>query len=189
MKILILCYFAVAAVILKGVYNWVRAIVLRLTFISRLGRICRKNGYELKKPRNIFASFFCLSPKPDITVKVGGTEYLIRFITCRARKRAYHFADHEWFVRAMRLNLLFFLSQGESLTLFRKLKRLPPIDREYLTEGSQVVLLFNPSPVSITFTGSNRRETGADGAYFDGWLIYSANGFKKLLEQVGSGGI
>lgn len=184
MKILILCYFAVAALILKGAYNWVRAIFLRLSFLIGLGRICRENGFELKKPRAAFASFFRYSPKPDIIVKTGDAEYLIRLITCRARKRIYHFADHEWFVRALRLMLLLMSAPGESLTLFRKLKRLPPLDEKYLTPDSKVILLFNPSPIVITFTThSNRREIGADSADFDGWLIYSANGFKKLLKS------
>lgn len=182
MKILILCYFAIAALLLKGAYNWLRAIILRTSFIISLGRICREKGFELKKPRNIFASLFCLSPKPDITVKAGDAEYLIRLITCRARKRVYHFADHERFVRAMLLNLLLFTAQGEHLTLFRRLKYLPPLDEKCLTPDSRVVLLFNPSPLSVTFNESpSRRELGTDGADFNGWLIYSAAGFKKLL--------
>lgn len=182
-------FFLFVLFVLKGVYNWVHAIILRVMLYSKLGSICRKKGYELQKPRAIFASFFKLSSAPDVIIRTPDTEYLLRIITCRARKRVYHFVNHEWFVRALRyyvLSLAF--HSGEPLTVTKTSKYLPPLDGKYISSDTdrkqQVVLLFNPSPLEITYTTrSNQREIGGNDSDFDGWLIYNAKGFEKLLSD------
>lgn len=182
-------FFLFVLFLLKGVYNWVHAAVLRVMLYSKLGAICRKKGYELQKPRFVFASFFRLSSEPDVIIRTPETEYLLRIITCRARKRVYHFVNHEWFVRAFRyyvLSLAF--HSGEPLTVTKICKYLPPLDGKYISSDidrrQQVVLLFNPSPLEITYTTkSNQREIGSNNSDFDGWLIYNAKGFEKLLSD------
>lgn len=183
---LILILFILA--VLKGIYNGIHAVILRASFYVKLGKIGRKKGCDIEKPRCMPASFFGYSRRPDIIVRTADTEYLVRIITCRARKRIYHFVDHEWFVRAFRLYLLMPFLSGESYTILKRCKHLPPLDGSYINAGErrqQVVLLFNPSPLDITYTTrSNRREIGSNGADFDGWLIYNSKGFLKLLEDI-----
>lgn len=178
-------FFLFVLFILKGIYNWIHAIILRVMLYAKLGKICREKGYEIQKPRSIFASFFRLSSAPDVIIRTSDTEYLLRIITCRARKRVYHFVNHEWFVRAFRyyvLSLAF--HSGEPLTVTKICKYLPPLDGKYIIPDckQQVVLLFNPSPLEISYTTrSNQREIGGNDSDFDGWLIYNAKGFAKLL--------
>ena len=173
--------------ILKGIYNWVHAIILRISMYAKLGKICHEKDFEIIKPRNMFASMFRFSSKPDIVIRTDGTEYLIRLITCRARKRVYHFVNHEWFVRAFRYYILTLaFHSGTPFTLTKRCKYLPPLDEKYISAESdrkhQIVLLFNPSPLEITYTTkTNRREIGGNGSFFDGWLIYNANAFAKHL--------
>lgn len=182
-----LLFIFLALFILKGIYNWLHAIILRIMLYIELNRICRKKSFKIEKPRFIFASFFCYSKKPDILIQAGGTDYLVRIITCRARKRIYHFVSHEWFVRVFRYYILTLaFHSGTPITLSKNCKHLPPLDEKYLQpNGSkkQIVLMFNPSPLEITFsTRTNRRMIAYNGADFDGWVIYNGKGFKQVLD-------
>ena len=182
-------FFLFVLFVLKGLYNWIHAAILRVMLYAKLGRICREKGYELDKPRSIFASFFRLSARPDVVIRTPGVEYIVRIITCRARKRVYHFVNHEWFVRAFRYYILSLaFHSGEPLTVTKICKYLPPLEDKYISRDAerrqQVVLLFNPSPLEITYTTrTNRREIGSNGTDFDGWLIYNAKGFASLLSE------
>ncbi len=98
-----LIYFFIALWIVKGLYNWIHAIILRLAMVQSIKKICKKRGFTLVKTRPIFASLFRFSPKPDMIVKTGGADYVLRVVTCRARKRIYHFVSHEWFVWVFKL--------------------------------------------------------------------------------------
>ena len=184
-----LLFILLALFIVKGIYNWIHAIILRIVLYIELDRICKKKGYKIEKPRFIFASFFCYSKNPDIIIRAGGIEYLVRIITCRARKRIYHFVNHEWFVRAFRYYILSLaFHSGTPVTLSKICKHLPPLDEKYLQPNGnkkQVVLLFNPSPLEITLTTrTNRREIGSNGTDFDGWVIYNGQGFKQELGSI-----
>lgn len=181
-----LLMFFIALFVVKGIYNWLHAIILRIALYSKLHKVCKKRGYEIEKPRFIFASFFLYSSKPDIIIRSDSTEYLIRIITCRARKRIYHFVNHEWFVRLYRLYILLpFLM--EDIALFKRAKHLPLLDEKYIQERGRkklVVLLFNPSPLEITYTTrTNRREIGTNGTNFDGWVIYNGKAFAQALDN------
>ena len=183
--------FLSALFIAKAIYNWIHALILRAVLYLKLLIICKRRGFKMKTPRFFFSSFFLMSKKPDILIKTGDTNYLIRIITCRARKRAYHFVNHEWFVRVFRLYMLLPFMNAEEMAPFKHAFRLPPLDEKYLSQGAenedakpQVVLLFNPSPLEITFTScSNRREIGTNGSSFDGWLIYNGKAFAELLKR------
>lgn len=179
-----------ALFIVKGIYNWLHAIILRIMLCIKLDKICKKKGYKIEKPRFIFASFFCYSKNPDIIIRADSTDYLVRIITCRARKRIYHFVNHEWFVRVFRYYILTLaFHSGTPVTLSKSCKYLPPIDKTYLVadgRNKQVVLLFNPSPLEITYTTrTNHREIGGNGTVFDGWTIYNGKGFVQELNNTG----
>lgn len=70
------------------------------------------------------------------------------------------------------------------IALFKRAKYLPPFDEKYLTgdKNKQFVLLFNPSPLEITYTAkANRRQIGSNGSDFDGWIIYNGKAFIREL--------
>lgn len=179
--------FLLALYIVKGVYNWLHAIILRISLYIKLEKICKRHGFIMERPRFIFASFFRYSKRPDIVIKANGVDYIVRIITCRARKRIYHFVSHEWFVRAFKVYMLLPFMNSEDMVLFKRAKYIPPVDEKYLKDvknKKQVVLLFNPSPLDITFTSrQSRRQIGSNGADFDGWLIYNGRAFAELLDN------
>lgn len=182
-----LLMFLLALFIIKWIYNCLRAIVLRIILYIKLAKVCKNKGYIMEKTRFILASFFKYSPKPDIIIRANDIDYIVRVITCRARKRIYHFVNHEWFVRVFRYYILTLaFHSGTPVTLSKSCKHLPPIDEKYLQHDGrkkQVVLLFNPSPLDITFTTrANRREIGTNGADFDGWVIYNAREFVQKVK-------
>lgn len=183
-----LIIFLVVLFVLKGIYNWLHAIILRIALYIRLTGICRKKNFRIKTPRFIFASFFRYSSKPDIIIETESVDYLVRIITCRARKRIYHFVSHEWFVRMFRYYILSLpFHSGTPVTLSKCCRRLPPIDEKYTGPDGrkkQVVLLFNPSPLEITCKmGPNRREICSNGTDFGGWLIYNGKAFEQEISQ------
>ena len=182
-----------ALFVLKGIYNWVHAAVLRISLYIRLRGVCKSRGYEMNMPRFIFASFVRYSSRPDVIIKTGGVDYLIRIITCRQRKRVYHFVSHEWYVRVFRYYLLSLaFHSGTPLVLSRRARRLPPLDESFLSgEGDvkkQMVLLFNPSPLEITFNSPREggKKVAANGTDYDGWLIYNGKAFSKMLGEDGA---
>lgn len=179
--------FSVALFVAKGIYNIFRALSMRAALYIRLNKICKAKGFKIQKMRHFLAPFFRYSNKPDITLSTPDTDYLLRIITCRARKRTYHFVNHEWYVRAFKLYLLVPFMSSESLVLSKHAGHLPPLDEKFLHPDGrkkQVVLLFNPSPTDITFNSSNRREIGSNGTDFDGWLIYNGKAFAQLLNSM-----
>lgn len=189
MQIILLTTTIIALLLIKSIFNWLRTIYHRTKLYVNLGKLCRKNTYEMQNVRLPIATLFTYSSKPDIIIKTDDTEYIIRLITCRARKRIYHFANHEFFARAMRVTFMQrFATNPTTYTLFKHFKHLPPLDEKYLTDGDlkkQVVLLFNPSPLEISYTSKgSKKEIGGNGSNFDGWMIYNAKGFIKLLTPI-----
>ena len=183
MVLIYMMIFCSALYLAKAFYNIVRAVILRAALYIRLSKICKKHGYEISRKRPFPASFFGFSRRPDMVIKTASAEYIVRLITCRARKRHYHFVSHEWFVRAFKVYMLLPFLQGDELTLFKHVKYIPPLDGEFTGLEKQVVLLFNPSPLEITFTArGSAREIASNGSDFDGWLIYNARAFAKILE-------
>ncbi len=187
MKLYYAIVFLVILFVLKAIYNRIRATVLRALLYMKLKKICKKRGFEFTAPRFIFASFFRLSTKPDIVIKTPDEDLIVRIITCFARKRTYHFVNHEWFVRVFKYFLLSLaFHSGEPLTLSRRVLRLPPTDEEFLRPDGrkkQEILLFSPSPLEITFnTSSNRREIASNGTDFEAWLVFNGKGFEGEVE-------
>ena len=180
--------------LLKGIYNWIRALITRGSLYRKLSKLCRNNGYELEKPRSPLASFFRFSKNPDVILRTTDREYLIRLVTCRARKRFWHFVSPEYAVRYMRFYFAAFgASKTTGLRAFERYFHLPPFDEDYMKETytkngetvqKQQILLFDPQPIRITCVqGGNSSVNAASGTEFDGWLIYNAKGFSELLKK------
>ncbi len=182
MIIYYIIYFLLAVWIFKGIYNFLRAIIMRIILYIRLTKICKKRGYELIFPRFIFASFLRTSRKPDIIIMTPETDFFVRIMTCRARLRVYHFVNHEWFVRVAKTALLLPFLQGE-VTLHRHVGHMPPLEAE--GARARTVLLFNPAPLSVTFAAGNRRELASNGTDFEGWTTFNGKGFAEFLEGGG----
>lgn len=184
MRLYVILLFLLALFVAKAVYNRVRAVILRASLYLKLSKICKKRGFSFDTPRPFVASMIKFSKKPDILIETGGERFIVRIVTCFARKRHYCFVSPEWFVRVFKLYLPVFAE--DELAPFKRAKHIPPLDEKYLALGGRVVLLFNPSPLEITFAAAGSgREIASNGSVFDGMTIYNGKGFAEALEAAG----
>ena len=169
----------------KILFNFIRAVVLRVSFYTRLKILCEDKGYEITKKRGIFASFFRITKNADFTVQARGERYSVRIITCFAHKRAYHFINDRYYVQFARFGYVLPMSSGiNKIRFFEKLKKLPELNAD---EGENIkqILLLNPSPMEVFQLegGRMKKSLVVDGAVMYGWQVYGAGGFLKMLNE------
>ena len=170
--------------IITSVYSFVRAVIIRSSFLKKLRSIVSEKGYTLKSERKAFASFFKSASAPDLILETKETKYLIRFITCYKRKRFYHFANEQYYAFYSKLFFALPLAkQEESLRGQEKFRYLPPLDQKYIDEKAeekpQNVFLFSPAPVEITHLG----KILSNGDKIENHLIFSGKGFLEYLSR------
>ncbi|MBQ7291942.1 MAG: hypothetical protein IJW76_09545 [Clostridia bacterium] len=169
----------------KIIFNFVRAIVLRVRFYIKLKNICAEKGYILTKNRALFASFFGISKKSDITVSTGSTRYSVRLLTCFAHKRAYHFINESYYIRFARFGYILPMSKNiNKIHFFESIKKMPLLSREQ-DDDTRQILLLNPSPAEVFQLEGNRMKKSLvrDGAEMYGWNVYGAKGFLDFLTE------
>lgn len=174
--------------LVKGGYNFLRAIILRGKFLHKLEKTCLYKQYRIQKVRPFLASFFRRSDAPDLILTIGDTEYLIRFITCQARKRFYYFITQEYYVRSLRLfTHLPTAVRLDSAHYFAQRKHVPPLNECFLNDDTamrkQLVFLLNPIPAELYYMDRIRkcRMPAENGVQLENYFIYSATGFLDLL--------
>lgn len=176
--------------LIKGCFNFIRALIHRWRFCRKLTKICREKGYEIKKTRHPLASFFRYASKPDLIVRTDDSEYLLRYITCRAHKRFWHFVTPEYLVKYTRLYFAFHaVNRPIGFRLTEHFGYLPPFsdlgEPSQSTLRRQPILLINPSPVDVSCVLDGKGKVIAEnGRPFKGWLFYNAKGFLNLLSEV-----
>lgn len=111
-------------------------------------------------------------------------------VSCRARKRFWHFVSPEYAVRYLRFYFAVIgVSKATGFRAFERFFRLPPFDDTPAGENTvkrQSILLFDPKPIQITcVSGGARTENGVNGTEFDGWLIFDGKGFTEYLKNYG----
>ena len=137
-----------------------------------------KNGYSSEKFRNNYSFnwFFVL--------KTNEKNYLIRFITCRKRKRFYHFASAEYYAFYSKLFFALPLAKKEeSLNIQETFRYLPPLADSFICKEedleTETILLFSPAPVEISYNG----KILSNGSMLEGSTVYNGNGFLDFLRK------
>lgn len=185
----VVAYLVAAILVLfvvKMLFNFVRAVVLRVRFYIRLGKLCAERGYEMTKKRGMFASFFSMTKKADLAVRAHGQSYSVRLITCFAHKRAYHFINEQYYIRFARFGYVLPMSRSiNKIRFFEKLKKMPALEAGQNGNVKQVLLL-NPSPLEVFRLDENRMSKSlvVDGTNMYGWEVYGASGFLKMLREI-----
>ena len=178
------------AFILKSVFNFVRAILLRCSFFKKLKSVCSASGYSISRKNRFWRAFFGMSRKaPDLVIENAEQKYCISFITCQARKRFYYFINEQYYVRGMKLyTWLPMAKKTTTSTLFKVLKKLPVMTDEFLTDDKKVqhILLFNPAPIQIAHLHETRTYQTIDGngSTVYNWIIYDAPTFFNQLNNI-----
>lgn len=193
LEILILAY------LLKGAYNLIRAAIRRRALTARLMRIGREKGYAVQRVRSGAAALFRTSDRPDLVLDTPESEYRIRFLTCRSRKRFYHFVTPEYYVRYRKLYFAVVgVDKTTGLRLLESFRRLPPYAAEWSVGGKdenagyggsepgakpiRPVILADPAPLRFTVAGSRPLDAPGGGKQADGWWFFSGTGFADFLE-------
>ena len=176
------------AILLFAIYTFVRAVFIRISFLKKLKALSKEKNYVIIKKRAFFASFFKNAPVPDVILKTNDTEYLIRFITCKARKSFYHFASREYFAHTIKVVFALPLSkEATHLSIFPTFRYLPTLRQEFCEESGgtkhQTVLLFSPAPVEICY----QNRVLSNGSMLEDCLIYNGNGFIDYLKSTDRG--
>ena len=176
------------AILLFAIYTFLRAVLIRISFLRKLKALSKKKDYVIIRKRAFFASFFKNAPVPDVILKTNDTEYLIRFITCKVRKSFYHFASREYFAHTIKVVFALPLSKEAShLSILPTFRYLPALRPEFCGESEEIkrqpVLLFSPAPVEICY--ENR--VLSNGSMLEDYMIYNGNGFIDYLKSTDRG--
>ncbi len=198
----------ILAFLLKGVYNFIRAAILRRRLIGRLRKIGREKGYTLRRVRPGIAAFFRVSDCPDLVLTTPEAEYRIRLLTCRSRKRFYHFVTPEYYVRYRKFYFAVVgVDRTTGLRLFETFRRLPPYAGEWAVGGNdgneennghdghdgdsgtdsgtkaiRPVILADPAPLRFTVAEDRPLNAPGGGKQAKGWWFFSGSGFADFLE-------
>lgn len=176
--------------LIKGSYNFIRALILRARFCRHLHATSQRFGYSLVKSRAFLASFFRAGTRPDLILCTDDAKYLICFVTCQARKRFYHFIDADRYIRSMKLFIsLPMAKKADEIRLFAQLKKAPHLDAALLEQDDAKkvvpVLLFNPAPVEISYLNEQRTKSPivGNGAQLYHWYAYDSSAFFHTLQR------
>lgn len=178
----------IAYCLIKSAYQIIRVFVIRASFMKKVNKKCVEKMYSITHPRTFLASIIKTSSTPDMIIRTPENEFIVRFITCRQRKRMWYFVNAEYYVRVLRVYFNFPGSKRyDPMDLNRKMGRLPPIDNKYSDESNNsakttLVMLFNPSPVEINYIDENNKKfIAGNGSVIYGWTVYDGNAFLSLL--------
>ena len=188
----LLLYVLFLFCLIKTIYNWIRAFVLRSNFKRKLTKLSSQRNYRIEIVGGFWKSLFQYTSKPDVILKASTYTYVIRFVSCRARKRFYHFVTPEYYAKYMKLHFAMLVPSRRQVSIdelgFRLLESsgyIPDFDEEYTKEYRNVkkILLFNPSPIVITCNCDGKKEIVGNGSQFCDYTVYTAKGFLDLLVE------
>lgn len=183
--------FILAFWLVRRIWQTARAVSVRLRLWRRLKRKCESRGFRLRIERNLFASFFRTSDRPDLVIETKDADYLISFVTCPRRGQFCYFFSPTHYIRYSKLYVV--LPRGRLTESFRhshRLKKAPILADSWRTPTKNCkkipILLFNPAPAEISHLAESgtRVETDGNGSALYGWTVYSAQGFLEFLQYL-----
>ena len=172
------------ALIILTIYRLARAILMRLSFIRKIKKICNDKQYTIKKLRSPLLSIFYKSDKIDLILDTKDTVYNIKFMSSLSRKKVYHFVDTKNYITYLKMYFALPMATkfNESI-LFLSYHRFPAVEKKQ-GDNEKYVILFNPIPNEITHIGDDgARHITANGAKIEDFYIYNAKGFCSFIKD------
>ena len=152
---------ALAALILIRFCVWMYK---RITLIFKLTRLVKQHSGELKFLRFPFLPNSISSEKPDVSVKILDTVYLIRLYSGGGKNSHVHFASDKFSVRYMKMaskmvssgrwRTLVVMHTTQAHTVGAKVFVMPPMKTPEELEGHENVekiMIFNPAPNAVSY--------------------------------------
>lgn len=195
-------------VILLAIFTYLicRSLFKRLYLVAKLKGLGKMSGAVIKYRTLPILSLIRLSAKPEITVELGDTVYLIRLFGTGSSHRRVHFASPEYTVTIKGKRVQSgALVVGYGNAQFRrsgvimvndysrpksgKVRVLPPlkVPQKWGFSGKKTVpvLIFNPAPHDVTFVTPDKNKVVAvftGDAVYD-HLIFTASTFAIYADR------
>lgn len=169
-------------IILRGPLNTYTS---RVTFCMKLKRICRKAKLKCKFHRAWLGSFFF--DKDGFDIEIGDrrdTVFSIKFFPGNVAAKGIHLRDVHT-VEIIRYTVVPHLGRRHAMGRVERTERSRKIKRYDMPLASrgQSVLLFSPSPFSMTALERTQSKPIGNGEHYEGFDIYTARGFLDYLKR------
>ena len=190
-----LLLFAIAIVIVARIGSW---LYKRTVMIIKLKQLKREHSAELKFLRFPFLPNFLSSEKPDISVRILDTVYLLRLYSGGSKYSLVHFASDKFSVRYVKMASKFVaVGRGRSaivdtvqaFAVGAKVYVMPPmsVPDEFERVGLEVekIILFNPAPNAVSYVTpeKTRIKLAFTGDELYGMKIFTASSFVAYADR------
>ena len=169
-------------IILRGPLNTYTS---RVTFCMKLKRICRRAKLKCKFHRAWLGSFFF--DKDGFDIEIGDrrdTVFSIKFFPGNVAAKGIHLRDVHT-VEIIRYTVVPHLGRRHAMGRVERTERSRKIKSYEMPVASrgQSVLLFSPSPFSMTALERNTSHPIGNGEHYEGFEIYTSRGFLDYIKR------
>ena len=186
---------ALAALILIRFCVWMYK---RITLIFKLTRLAKQHSGELKFLRFPFLPTSMSSEKPDVSVKILDTVYLIRLYSGGGKNSHVHFASDKFSVRYMKMasrmvssgrwRTLVVMHTTQAHTVGAKVFVMPPMKTPEELEGHESVekiMIFNPAPNAVSYVTKEKTtiKLAFTGDEMHDMKIFTASSFVSYADR------
>jgi len=170
----------------------------RLIMLSKLKKLTREHSGEVKLLRFPLLPNTLTNEKPDISVKILDTVYLIRLYSGGNRYSLVHFASEEFSVRYMKMASRMvtigrwrssIVDAAQAFAIGAKVFVIPPmkIPEELTKDGVRVekIMLFNPAPNTVSYVTPEKTtiKLAFTGDELFGAKIFTASSFVAYADR------
>ena len=169
-------------IILRGPLNTYTS---RVTFCMKLKRICRRAKLKCKFHRAWLGSFFF--SKDGFDIEIGDrrdTHYSIKFFPGNVADKGIHLRSAE-VVEIIRYTVIPHLGRRHAMGRVERVERSRKL-YDYnmpLASRGDSILLFSPSPFSMTALERTQSKPIGNGEQYEGFTIYTARGFIDYIKR------
>lgn len=157
----------------------------RLSFLRKLKKICKENGYELEQRRKLFRSLkWTVGKEVDFKLKAGGWTYYVKYATSKRFLASFTFLSknemkYTKIARESRIATIFDF-KDRSITVPIAF----PDEIDDNDKYSVKAILINPAVMDVNRKGSDGSTipTGSGEKLF-GYTIFTATGFIETLKR------
>ena len=189
---------AVPLLLLFGLtpFRYLRSLLLRVRQISRLRRVCRKQGYRIEQVASPILSVFFSARRPEWFIHTPETTYCVHFLAAHNRHAVLCLLDSyvytlttthgqgARFVERPTFNIFRSVRTGDNTYENQTFHNLYfPLGADYAAGGAERILLLNPVPSVIQYRKGTAMEYAGNGDRVFGFTLYDAKSFADHLQN------
>ena len=157
----------------------------RITFCMKLKKICRRAKYTCRFHRTWLGSFFRRKSGFDIEISDRrDTLYSLKFFPGNVAEKGIHLRGADQ-VEIIRYTVVPHLGRRHAMGRVERTERSRTMaDYEMsVARSGESILLFSPSPFSMTALEKNKSRPVGNGEQYMGFQIYTARGFLDYIKR------